>query len=131
MPGDAADAVAGLASDFYRLGNMSPHDLVKRSGYWDVAGLVDPEEIARRLDHHPDWLLAWDRYVEDWRGSPAWAYRQRDDGRYEVWFYDPDAPATEPVVFDAHARAAAEYALRQVQRMVEPPGERSRVIPRR
>ena len=115
MDSDRPESIARLAFDFYTLRNVSPAELVRRMGYLDAKHGVSAEMIADYLQQHRDWLLFWETYVDDYRASPDWAYRRRDDGRYEVWFFDPQSVNREDrLVFDSHARAAAEYALRHV-----------------
>lgn len=93
--------------------NLSPRQLVARSGYPSVATKVTVDRIAEFLATRPDLVDAWFVWSEDQRWSPSWWVSEDAKGEFRVGYFDPDATG-EPqlLVFHDRVRACAEFALR-------------------
>ena len=92
--------------------NLSPRQLIARSGYPSVATQVTVERMAEFLATRPDLVDVWFRWSEDQRWSPAWWMSEQAPGEFRVGYYDPQAAAEpEPLVFQNRVRACAEFAL--------------------
>jgi hypothetical protein len=95
--------------------NLSPRQLVARSGYRSVAAQVTVDRIAEFLAPRPDLVDAWFQWSEDQRWSPAWWISEHASGEFRVGYYDPNAAhQPDPLVFDNKERACAEFALRVI-----------------
>jgi hypothetical protein len=95
--------------------NLSPRQLVARSGYPSVATQVTVDRIAAFLATRPDLVDAWFQWSHDQRWSPAWWISEQAPGEFRVGYYDPNAAGQpDPLVFGDKDRACAEFALRVI-----------------
>jgi hypothetical protein len=114
-PDRTIEALCRLPVDFHALGNVSPVDLVVRSGYPAVASQVTADRARRCLAAHPDWVDSWFVWSDDQRSSPAWWLAEKSATTYEVGYSDPKLERQEPpLVFDDRVRACAEFMVRAI-----------------
>ena len=109
MPGliEVVTDVCRLPIDFYQ-SNVSPIDLVRRSGYLKLRGDVTVERLSAGLAREPELVDAWLMWSNDNRSTPAWYIKELDGGGFEVGYYDHGRASQ--TVFDDRVRACAEYA---------------------
>jgi hypothetical protein len=113
------EAICRLPLD-YAAGELSPRDLVQRSGYLLARADVSRGAIEVCLEQHPDWMDAWFAWSDDKRYSPAWWIRDAGPRAYQVGYYDPGIDSQpRPLVFDTKARACAEIVIRDVESIAE------------
>jgi hypothetical protein len=95
--------------------NLSPRNLVARSGYPAVATQVTVDRVSEFLATRPDLVDAWFQWSDDQRWSPAWWISEQAPGQYQVAYYDPEAAdPPEPHLLHDRVRACAEFALRVI-----------------
>lgn len=80
--------------------SLSHVDLINRSGYMSRRGEVTVGDLYRRLAAEPALVEAWQGWVDDNRGYPAWFFRPIGDGRFEIGYLDRRLNMTERQVFD-------------------------------
>lgn len=110
---EVADAIVRLPLD--ERANLSHVDLINRSGYMARRGQVSVGDLYRRLAPEPALVEAWQGWVDDNRGYPAWYFRPIGGGRFEVGHLDRRLNTTKRHVFDEYARACAEYVHREIE----------------
>jgi hypothetical protein len=87
-----AETVCRMASEFYRLRNVSMIDLLKSSGYLQDPSVVLEQELEEVFRAYPDLINDWARLSEDKRTSDGWyLVRPFDshDGADWIVGYDP------------------------------------------
>jgi hypothetical protein len=116
--GPTVEAVCRLPIDFHTLGDVSPVELVRRSGYRGQEGQVTVDVIADCLAKHNDWVEAWFVWSDDQRFSPAWWLNARSPSGYEVGYYDPKlARQAKPSFFEDKVSACAEFVIRVIAQL--------------
>ena len=109
------EALCRLPVDFHTEGNVSPINLIVRSGYPAVASQLTVDRVRRCLAAHPNWVDSWFIWSDDQRSSPAWWLAEKSATTYEVGYYDPKHEREEPpLVFDDRVRACAEFMVRAI-----------------
>jgi hypothetical protein len=112
-------AICRLPLDFYTLGNVSPIELLRRSGYKAVRSEVTIERLSACLREHPSWVDPWFRWSEDNRSTPAWYVREVRPGEYELGSVDRHGSVTPRLVLDDKVAACAEYIHRRVAQIAD------------
>jgi hypothetical protein len=85
--------LCGLPSEFRTRGNVSMIDLIRDSGYLEIANRVFESDIEEYLREHADLVDVWQVYSEDQRCTPtcylasaSFAGRPGDSG-WRVGYY--------------------------------------------
>ena len=79
---EVAQAVCRMASDFYRLGNVSMLDLTKASGYLEDPSSVRERELFNALRTEPELVESWLIHSDNKRVRCGWAFvRSRSEWR--------------------------------------------------
>jgi hypothetical protein len=85
-----SDIIAGLIHlprRFNSLGNVSIHDLLKETGYFEMHDQVSEESIHEALAQQPECVDEWISYSEDKRSSTGWYLKQEDGDTYVVGYF--------------------------------------------
>lgn len=77
-----AETVCRMASEFYRLGNVSMNNLLKSSGYLQNPSAVLEDDLEGVFRAKPDLIDEWVRLSENKRTRDGW------------WLVRPDSPHT-------------------------------------
>lgn len=73
-----------LAYDFRKRGNISPINLLKKSGYLEFSDQINEEEIGEILKSYPHLVDEWLLWSENKRSNPTWHFDKFEDGTYAV-----------------------------------------------
>jgi hypothetical protein len=111
-------SVCRLPIDFDAKGDVSPADLVRRSGYRAARTEVTVERLAETLRAHADWVEEWFRWSADNRGSPAWYLVETQSGEFELGFYE-GLSSQLPVTIADKVQATAEFVHRYVEHVAD------------
>lgn len=109
---EVADAIVRMPLD--EGPNDSHVSLLQGTGYMAHRGEITVEALYRRLAGRPDLLDAWQIWVDDNRGYPAWYFGPGVDGRFVVGRLTRPFDVTEREYFDDRAHACAEYVRREI-----------------
>ena len=63
----------------YSTENLSPTNILKKCGYFELFDKVTTEEITNYLISNPEIVYTWLLFSEDIRHSPAWGFGHRDN----------------------------------------------------
>ena len=114
------EALCRLPVDFHTEGDVSPIDLIVRSGYPALMSPLRVDRVRRCLGDHPDWVDSWFVWSANQRSSPAWWLAEKSATTYEVGYYDSKLERQEPpLVFDDRVEACAEFMMRAISSIDE------------
>ena len=114
---EVADAIVRMPLD--ERPTESALGLFEASGYMDHRGEISVEDLYVRLVRNPDLVDAWQGWVDDNRGYPAWYFATIETDRYEVGFVPFRGPVSDRQVFDDRARACAVYLRSEMELFAE------------
>jgi hypothetical protein len=114
---DVADAIVRMPRD--ERDDLSHIDLITRTGYPAHRGEVSVDDLYRRLAKDPPLVEAWQGWVDDHRGYPAWYFASIGPGQWEVGHLDRRFETTHRQVFDDRARACAEYLYGEMELLAD------------
>jgi hypothetical protein len=108
-------AICRMPLDKVALRDVSPVELVRRSGYLEDRDAGSIAALTACLTANEELVPAWIRWSEDWRGSPQWYIETLWDGEIEVGYFEgsklprtgPDIPS--PVRYKDPILAVAAY----------------------
>src|SRR5262245_23716112 len=109
----AIGRLCSMPAEFTTRGDVSMVNLIRDSGYIEVADQVFESEIEEYLREHSDLVDVWRQYSEDQRCSPAWYLSspkfaaRATDSRWRAGYYSTlPAERTESVFPDGYAACA-------------------------
>jgi hypothetical protein len=108
-------SICRMPIDKAALRDVSPVELVRRSGYLEDRNAGSIAALVACLSANEDVVAAWIRWSEDWRGSPQWYIETLGNGQFEVGYFvgsksartGPDSPL--PVRYNDPTLAVAAY----------------------
>jgi hypothetical protein len=103
----------------YGTGAKRPVDIVKQSGYLDLAQHLTEDKIAKHINNNRDLIETWLNFSEDIRHSPAWAFRTLDNLEWTV-FYTDNGKVEKEFTFDNSAEACAKMIKMTMDEMAKP-----------
>jgi hypothetical protein len=92
--------------------NLSIYELLKRTGYFDVADKISEKDIYDELILYPDFVDDWLRYSTDKRGSSGWYFTLGTKG-YLVGFFSKDGDSR--TVYDDKLHACAIFIKHELE----------------
>jgi hypothetical protein len=128
---DTTLALCRMPLDRSALRNVSPVELVKRSGYLRNPGEASVPKLVACLARTPDLIDLWIRWSEDWRGSPQWYIERLHGGGFEVGYFRGNGKPTsgpadgQPIRLEDPILAVATYVHNHVATLAESAGVRS------
>lgn len=111
VAGDVVDMICRMPIDF-QAGNVSPSELVRRSGYRQARPKLTPDVLTRTLRAHADWTEAWFTWSDDKRTGSGW-YLQEAGERFVVGYYPPRGRDPN-LTFDDREEATAAFIIREL-----------------
>ena len=109
--GTVIDAICRMPIDI-QAGNVSPSELVSRSGYRQARPMLIPEALTPTLRAHPEWTDAWFTWSDDKRTGSGW-YLQEAGERFVVGYYPPTSHLPN-LTFDERVEATAAFIIREL-----------------
>jgi hypothetical protein len=91
----------------YRMGQMTPIDILKQSGYLDEFQYLTEEQIAKYISSNGQLVETWLTFTEDIRYSPSWGLQTVDKSIWTVFYMNNGKVKTE-FTFDNSADACAK-----------------------
>ncbi|MFA5793022.1 MAG: hypothetical protein WC897_04100 [Candidatus Gracilibacteria bacterium] len=106
-----------IPKEFYELKNVSPCELIKKSGYLEYHGLIGMEDIESFLKEHLGLVSYWLKYSDDQRGVPALLFYESKSkkGEYEVGRYTDERGHELIQKFSNLNKACAFYILKEIE----------------
>ena len=99
--------------DYRTLGNVSPINLIKKSGYVELYQQINEEEIETVLKLNPHLINEWLLWSENKRSNPTWHFDKFEDGSYSV-AYSTEGIESEINTFDKF-KACAAFIKREME----------------
>jgi hypothetical protein len=91
----------------YQKENLSPENILKQSGYFNLFSDVTLDLITKYLENKSEIVKTWIQYSEDIRHSPAWGFGPTDDGKWIVTYRD-NVKIIEKHIYDRDIDACAK-----------------------
>ncbi len=109
--------VCHLACNFYAVGNPSPSDLFKASGYREHRDAVGESILHGYLSRHSELIDGWRRYSEDKR-CDGWYFAEEPGGTYRVG-HAPKVVSKNERRFADRAEACAAFVKCEMESLVK------------
>ncbi len=109
----AAKSIIQIPRDFLR-GNLSPYELVRKSGYFKLHDKIQEAEIIELLKQYPKVIEDWLQWSDDKRCSSAWYFNKGDDNKYFV-AHHPEGDKDQEIWTEDGFKACAGYIKREIE----------------
>jgi len=116
---DVMTKICEIPIDFERRQDVSMLQLMAESGYPRHRREITEPNIQSYLKTHPELIDAWERYSDDQRCSPSWAFR----GKTVAYIGSSGRPESEQLYPDAIMACAA--FVKRIMEMLYDNGEQA------
>lgn len=100
---------------FKSLGNKSMHSLLRDTGYFEIADQIYEEDIGKALKQHPECINEWQLVSDDKRTTSGWYFKELDNGKYIVGYFDLKRKDNSDVEFSDIREACAFFIKHEIE----------------
>jgi hypothetical protein len=98
----------------YKTENLSPLNIIKQSGYFNLFPDVTPELISNYLSKNTEIIKMWVQFSEDIRHTPVWAFGPIEDGKWTVNYWNK-GKLIEEFIYESKIDACAKMIKMTVE----------------
>lgn len=110
-----AETVCRMASDFYRLRDISMLDLLKCSGYLEDPSTVSDGQLEDVLRTYPELIDAWLRLCDDQRTRYGWCLLRPFDSHGSADWIVVEPNGKKQLSFPNSFKACAFFVRKQIE----------------
>lgn len=105
--------ILDIPHDFNAQGNISPYDLLKKSGYFEVHEKINEQNILNELRKNPKYTEDWFVYSGDQK-SGGWYLEEINKNLFVLGYY-PSDPNIKSVEYVDKNEACAAFIKRKIE----------------
>jgi hypothetical protein len=105
--------ILDIPHDFNAQGNISPYDLLKKSGYFENYENINEKNILKELKKNPKYAEQWFIFSGDQK-SGGWYLEEVSKDSYILGYY-PNDPNLKSIEFNDKNEACAAFIKRKIE----------------
>ncbi|MGK2863028.1 MAG: hypothetical protein ACSLE0_13925 [Chitinophagaceae bacterium] len=109
------EKIIHLPKLFRSLGNKSIHELLRDTGYFEIADQINQEDISKVLKQHPECINEWKLFSNDKRASSGWYLKELDNNKHIVGYFGIKKGDTPVVEFSDNNEACAFFIKHEIE----------------
>ena len=109
------EKIIHLPKVFRSLGNKSIHELLRDTGYFEIADQINEEGISKVLKRHPECIKEWKLFSDNKRASSGWYLKELDNHRHIVGYFELKNGNTTDVEFSDNNEACAFFIKHEIE----------------